>query len=300
MFVLVWNGIFEAIQTITGQSLNFKVFSKSSSLLGALGDLEGAQAQALGVVIILRRLNLKTVDGIATVDVDIILTFVWKTCLVHFQCGVFTVETHLENLEFQYLLSFPYLETDADIEEYYTFCGASKNPKLKGSHAHDSQVNKTNATLLEAILSARQFDGENTRIIKGSLESGIWENGNNSIHARFSSQAARQSRSRQKKAELNCDRNQRVDLSLQLHVVPVHRTAIAGAGFSDEGIEPLPWLAAPIVELRSDFNYPAALNSDVLDYTLNAIIEDHPMYPVDGDDEILASDPHPTPLSRSS
>ncbi|KAF8174828.1 hypothetical protein K438DRAFT_1771414 [Mycena galopus ATCC 62051] len=53
-FVLVWNGIFEAIQTITGQSLNFKVFSKSSSLLGALGDSEGAQAQALGDVIILR------------------------------------------------------------------------------------------------------------------------------------------------------------------------------------------------------------------------------------------------------
>jgi hypothetical protein len=84
-FVLVWNGIFEAIQTITGQSLNFKVFSKSSSLLGALGDSEGAQAQALGDVIILRRLNLKAVDGVATVDVDTILMFVWKTCLVHFK-----------------------------------------------------------------------------------------------------------------------------------------------------------------------------------------------------------------------
>ncbi|KAJ7938892.1 hypothetical protein B0H13DRAFT_1851066 [Mycena leptocephala] len=49
------------------------------------------------------------------------------------------------------------------------------NP-IEGSHAQDNQVNKTNATLLEAILGARQFDSEN---------------------------AARQSRSRQKKAEAN-------------------------------------------------------------------------------------------------
>ncbi|KAF8166421.1 hypothetical protein K438DRAFT_261318 [Mycena galopus ATCC 62051] len=93
------------------------------------------------------------------------------------------------------------------------------NP-IEDSHAHDNQVNKTNAILLEAILSssqyitnfechlsigcysACQFDEENTRIIKASLESGIWENGNNPIHARFSSQAARQLRSRQKKANV--------------------------------------------------------------------------------------------------
>ena len=55
----------------------------------------------------------------------------------------------------------------------------------------------------------------------------------------------------------------------------------------------------PIPEPRSDFDYQAALNSDVLDRTLKAIIEDHPLYPVDGDDEILASDPYPTPHSHS-
>ncbi|KAJ7824290.1 hypothetical protein B0H14DRAFT_2597308 [Mycena olivaceomarginata] len=37
-FLIVWNGIFEAIKLITGKSLNFKVFSKTSSLLGAIGD----------------------------------------------------------------------------------------------------------------------------------------------------------------------------------------------------------------------------------------------------------------------
>ncbi|KAJ7795328.1 hypothetical protein B0H14DRAFT_2621050 [Mycena olivaceomarginata] len=340
-FVLVWNGIFEAIQTIT---------AKSPSLLGVLGDSEGAQAQALGDVIILRRLNLKAVDGVATVDVDPILMFVWKTCLVYFKC-----------LEFQYLLSFPYLETDADIQEYYTFCGESQNTKLKGSHAHDNQVNKTNATLLEAILSAQEFDGENTRIIKASLESGIWENGNNSLHARFSSQAARHARSRQKKAEINSDpatkglrsrlkatekSSKEKDLEIQRlnarlndlfrpvasssrtqieSFTPSHtwllRNGAAGPNHqstpqSHEIIDldsspprtasPMKALnlfpgsrhMTPIAEHRSDFDYAAALNSDVLDYTLNTIVEEHPKYPINGDDEVLESDSYPTPLSH--
>jgi hypothetical protein len=83
--VLVWNGIFEAIESITGKAVNFKVFSKTSSLLGAIGDVEGAQAQGLGDVIILRGMNTSTVDGVATATVNAILLFIWKTCLVHFK-----------------------------------------------------------------------------------------------------------------------------------------------------------------------------------------------------------------------
>jgi hypothetical protein len=51
-------------------------------------------------------------------------------------------------------------------------------------------------------------------------------------------------------------------------------------------------------EPSSDFNYEAALKSDVLDTTLHRIAYgtsdiDVPMYPVgDPDDEILASDPY--------
>jgi hypothetical protein len=81
--VVVWNGIFEAIKLIPGKSL--KVFSKKSSLLGAIGDSEGAQAQGLGDVIILRQMNTPHVNGVPTVTVVSILLFIWKTCLVHFK-----------------------------------------------------------------------------------------------------------------------------------------------------------------------------------------------------------------------
>ncbi|KAJ7866571.1 hypothetical protein B0H14DRAFT_2573303 [Mycena olivaceomarginata] len=320
--------------------------------------------------------------------------FVWKTCLVHFKRGVFALETYMDSLEFQYLLSFPYLEIDADIQEYYTFCGESQNTKLKawwthkvsypwllpslnrqlsrmspkfwdltpsdtnpneGSHAHDNQVNKTNATLLKAILSAREFEGENAQIIKASLESGIWENGNNSLHARFSSQAALHARSQQKKAEVNSDpatkglrsrlkatekSSKEKDLEIQYlnarlndlsrpvassswkqiesftpsHAGPNHQSTPQSHEIIDLDNSP-PRTASPmkalnlfpgsrcmtpIAEHRSDFDYAAALNSDVLDYTLNTIVEKHPKYPIDGDDEVLASDPYPTPLSWST
>ncbi|KAJ7724813.1 hypothetical protein DFH07DRAFT_783165 [Mycena maculata] len=180
---------------------NFKVFSKSSSLLGA-------QAQALGDIIILRCLNLPEVDGMATVDVDTILI------------GVLALESHLDNYNlFQYLLSFPYLDSDVEITEYYTLSLPSLNRRLgkisnkfwdltprdtnpiEGSHAQDNQVINTNHSLTEAILLAHQFDSDNACAIKASVEFGIWENSNNSARARFSSQAACQARARAKNAE---------------------------------------------------------------------------------------------------
>lgn len=50
----------------------------------------------------------------------------------------------------------------------------------------------------------------------------------------------------------------------------------------------------PVQDPRSDFDYPGALNSDIMDPVLQGIAEDHLMYPVHGNDEVLASDPYPT------
>ncbi|KAJ7503913.1 hypothetical protein B0H11DRAFT_2221997 [Mycena galericulata] len=50
---------------------------------------------------------------------------------------------------------------------------------------------------------------------------------------------------------------------------------------------------SPSVNSMSDFDYQAALNSDIMSPTLKRIIKDHPMYGVDSDDEVLTSDPYP-------
>ncbi|KAJ7024117.1 hypothetical protein C8F04DRAFT_1401328 [Mycena alexandri] len=125
-FVLVWNGIFDAIQQITGKAVNFQVFSRSSSLLGVIGDAEGAQAQGLGDVIILRGMNSSNVDGVATVTVDSILLFIWKTCLVHFKRGVLALESHVDDFTFNVLLGFPYLQTAHEIADYRAFSPGAK------------------------------------------------------------------------------------------------------------------------------------------------------------------------------
>ncbi|KAJ7856165.1 hypothetical protein B0H13DRAFT_2357492 [Mycena leptocephala] len=366
-FVLVWNGIFEAIATITGKDLNFRAFSSKSKLLGAIGDSEGAQAQGLGDVIILRRMNSAT--GVGS-EVDLILMLIWKTCTVHFNRGVLALMAYISDNDLQYLLGFPYLVSSEELEQYYTFCRDSSivqvqnwwahklgypwllpslnrelshmdkrywdltpsdtNP-IEGSHAQDNQVNSTNRSLLEAILLAKQLDSETARVIMATLTFGVLENPNYSLQARFRRKAQRDARSREKQTELQSvtgkeakklrgevktGKQQLKEKDLEIATLrrkvqfltesqpaavasPIYVSddeANMGGWSSDPsqmaaldlfpGIHPM----TPIPEPRSDFDYPGALNSDIMDKTLKAIVKDHPMYPIDGDEDILASD----------
>ncbi|KAF8175301.1 hypothetical protein K438DRAFT_1979860 [Mycena galopus ATCC 62051] len=369
-FVLVWNGIFEAIETITSQKLNFQVFSPKSKLLGAIGDSEGAQAQGLGDVIILRRMNSKDTVGI---DVDLILMLIWKTCIVHFNRGVFGLKAHVSETDLGYLLGFPYLASGEEIEEYHTFCDLSTirqvqnwwahklsypwllpslnrelshmdnrhwdltpsdtNP-IEGSHAQDNQVNRTNRSLLEAVLLAKQLDKETAMVILETLKSGVLENPNNSLQARFRNKAHRDARTREKQNELQSltgkdakklrgqvkagqqklkDKDSEIaSLRRQLQQLsqpvagPSSKLIVRDTTpilISDDeadisGPSQMPALnlfpglrlMTPITEPRSDFDYQAALNSDIMDHTFKSIIRGHP---VDSDDEVIASDPYP-------
>ncbi|KAJ7468536.1 hypothetical protein FB451DRAFT_1177325 [Mycena latifolia] len=354
-------GIFQAIQTITGKELNFKIFNQNSSLLGVIGDSEGAQAQGLGNVIILRRMNPSEIDGIPCVHVDIILTFVWKTCIVHFYCcwyrGIYALEAYIEEHILHSLLGFPYLDNEEDIADYRAFCNASTNSKLQawwmhklsypwllpslnrkltnmperhwdltpadtnpieGSHAQDNQVNHTNHNLITAILLAR-----------------------------FASQARRQSRARVKQADalktdagakrlktqLKASQQLTRDQGLEIQRLRAQLSGGAGALLQPEagpstprhrqrqgtstpmrtyinvdsqrysspvaGCFKLPELNLfpglpsmdPIHEPRSDFDYALALESEFIDTAFEQI-QGRPVYPVNGDDEVLASDPY--------
>ncbi|KAJ7734221.1 hypothetical protein B0H16DRAFT_1467616 [Mycena metata] len=218
------------------------------------------------------------------------------------------------------------------------------NP-IEGSHAQDNKMNDTGRSLLEAVLLAKKSDRETAQVIMATLASGVLENGNNSLQARFSNKSHRDARTQGKRQEAEAlsgrearklrqnvkSKEDRVknaeleilDLRRQIEAlapgqISPPQTPVAGPSNSNRaislspdidtthhslpafrmaalnlfpGIRPL----TPIPEPRSDFDYAAALNSDVLDATLQRIVDSHPMYPVDGmsDDEILASDPHP-------
>ncbi|KAF7371891.1 hypothetical protein MVEN_00046400 [Mycena venus] len=241
----VWQGFFSAIHTITGKSLNFKVFSPSSHLLAAIGDAE--------------------VNGVPTVDTTSILTFIWKTCRVHFDRGVDRLKPYVEDKILQYLHTLPYLENDQEIAEYIAFCTKSANvhiqnwwadkvkyrwllPSLnrylskmsnnhwdvtpidtnaiEGSRAEDNRIDKGDDTFLEAILKKRKADAETADVFEKFMESGIWANGNNSLRTRFTSQATRAAKAREKR-QMDGAEKKRLQGQLQaseLEIQNLHRS----------------------------------------------------------------------------
>ncbi|KAJ7727651.1 hypothetical protein DFH07DRAFT_782395 [Mycena maculata] len=318
-FVLVWNGIFETIQAVTGKALNFKIFSKTSCLLGAISDSEGAQAQALGDVIILRRMNTQEVEGSATVEVNIILMFIWKTCIVHFNRGVFALEAYTDSNTFQYLLSFPYLETTTEILEYYAFCNASTTPKVKSSHAQDNQAARQSRSRAKA--EQEKIDG-GAKQLKAKLKASEQSTRDKDLEIQclrsqltsgdrfaFSQQSvvgpstysqrpitgpstpqqsiSRPSTPRRRVPRLRNDKHSPEDL-------PTSSPAVTPRQLPQLNVfTGLPLDAVP--DPRSDFDYAMALQSEFMDAVIEDLQRSSPVhfYPVNGDNEILASDPHP-------
>lgn len=81
-FFHIWNGLWDAIKNVSERELNFRTFSPGSSLLGVVGDAEGAQAQGFGDMVLHRNLNERFDSKIQ--DSDTVLMHLWKTCTVHF------------------------------------------------------------------------------------------------------------------------------------------------------------------------------------------------------------------------
>ncbi|KAF7372223.1 hypothetical protein MVEN_00081700 [Mycena venus] len=182
------------------------------------------------------------------------------------------------------------------------------------------------------------------------MTSGVLENPNNSLQARFKNQAQRQERSREKQRELDSElltrreakklrdeakvekeRAQAEIASLRKQIDalteggaihssstpktpktsrPVagssrlrHQTSASAANCIDvdalsdspmNSLELFPGsnLRSSLADPMSDFDYQAALNSDFMSPIFRKIIKDHPMYPVDSDDEVWATDPY--------
>ncbi|KAJ7767206.1 hypothetical protein B0H16DRAFT_1453534 [Mycena metata] len=189
------------------------------------------------------------------------------------------------------------------------------NP-IEGSHVQDNQVNATNRTFIEAILLAREYDNNTARVIKASLTSGVLENGNNSLQARYAAAARRQTRNKAKAVErAAADGGKKVRAKLKAaeqesrakdleiarltamlaagpstprriaspfpqtnHTLPANLSPVAGPSRLP-ALNLFPSLPpmTPIAEPRSDFDYQLAMRSDILDATLHRINQ-LPMY----------------------
>jgi hypothetical protein len=81
-FELVFEGLFASIKQATGRELVFKVFDSKSSLLTIHMDMEAAQVQGLGRVLV-KMANTSETE-ITSRDPDILVQYVLKLCKVHY------------------------------------------------------------------------------------------------------------------------------------------------------------------------------------------------------------------------
>jgi hypothetical protein len=88
---------------------------------------------------------------------------------------------------------------------------------VEGSHAQDNQVSSKTAAYLQRFYCewvwnfskinnnlasrARQYDLNTARVLKLSIESGVLENGNNSLQAQFAASSRRHARARVRQVE---------------------------------------------------------------------------------------------------
>ncbi|KAK6984181.1 hypothetical protein R3P38DRAFT_2806941 [Favolaschia claudopus] len=258
------------------------------------------QAQGLADVIILRQMNCNS----PPMHFDDILKLIWKTCLVHFNRGVFGLRDHVTDEVLQYLLSFPHLTTSEDIQDYYTFCAESTNPKvqgkhwdltpndtnpIEGSHAQDNQIKPTSRPLLEAILLAKDLDAQTARIIEEMVASGVLENPNNSLQARFKLKAQRQARAQEKRrtsdAELITRKESRNLQSKMKATQQENEDLRKQIALLTQASAPSPSNSIIDVDALSDsdddFDYAAALKSNVMSPIFKKMARDYAMPGVD-------------------
>jgi hypothetical protein len=81
-FAIVFEGFFSSVKKATGRELKFKVFDPAGNLLSIHLDMEAAQVQGLGKV--LMQMNDPAVSGINERNPDILVQHVGKWCTIHY------------------------------------------------------------------------------------------------------------------------------------------------------------------------------------------------------------------------
>ncbi|KAJ7052359.1 hypothetical protein C8F01DRAFT_1332895 [Mycena amicta] len=266
--------------------------------------------------------------------------------LVYGHWGIIKLAPHIDDETERKLRNFPFLETDGAIRE---FCNTHTNKRLidwwkhkisyrwllpslnrylskmknshfdfipndtnaiEGSHAADNRIDRTNHTLLEAMLLRRKSDGEEGRIINASLSASMPENKSNSLRAWFSAKAGRDAGKRAKKdadvpafkAQLKKKDLEIADLRAQVaraqhgtqlvnsHASTLHSIIAQSEAVADiidvDMFEPRTPLRRPIQPTvfsrrspvtptyqaaDSDFDWNGALDSDIMDLTFTQI-----------------------------
>ncbi|KZT34311.1 hypothetical protein SISSUDRAFT_1065412 [Sistotremastrum suecicum HHB10207 ss-3] len=226
-FKRVWEEFFAAIENATGQKLLMLPFHGEGKLCAIICDAEPAQAKGLGLV--LARLNDPRISGINETDPDILLTYIFKVCVQHYDRGLLKLAAGGRSLV-DYLKTFRSLEHPGDFQAFAKFCHESPlvavrdwyNNKtmypwylpalnrnlsrmtaeawmstpdstnlVESAHPAANQATGTGLGLLDAIKSARKYDFEVAASIAAAEQSMILRNTLNDTASRLSRRVGR-------------------------------------------------------------------------------------------------------------
>ncbi|KAJ6487476.1 hypothetical protein C8R47DRAFT_1127593 [Mycena vitilis] len=126
----LFHQLFDAIHRVTGVKLKLRPFFPDGNCRIVM--LDGEVAQALGLGSFLVTYNQPAISNIHTMDKIVLLLYVLKTCVVHFQ-------RHIDELSrsnvppdvIVRLKSILGLNSQEEIDAWHAFCEGQANPKVK-------------------------------------------------------------------------------------------------------------------------------------------------------------------------
>ncbi|KAL1943444.1 hypothetical protein VTO73DRAFT_4519 [Trametes versicolor] len=240
-FERIWTLFFGAVNRATGQEVMFKAFAPNVTQAGLRAILvDGCQAQIDGLGDFLVKRNVPSTSGVLESDPQKIVEWVVKICGVHFDRNLTELSHKCSADIMTRVQQLPNLKTQAELDDFKQFCEESTNKALrdwwtnkkgmpwfiaginrnfskmlpgdwqstpnntninKSAHTLTNTHTRTGLSLLEAIISAENFDIHQAGRIRVTQETGIHANLNNTPSKRMKRNAARAAARRAKAAE---------------------------------------------------------------------------------------------------
>ncbi|KIK64479.1 hypothetical protein GYMLUDRAFT_71340 [Collybiopsis luxurians FD-317 M1] len=226
-YVELFNGLQDLTREITGKPLGFKALCASGNLLAIGTDMELALIQGA--------------------DAEEIMKHISHICLTHCKRGVHDLRHEVSEEEFQWLMNFPYLESEEAIDEFTVWVKSLKRCKVEDWWQHklqpfilsgivqccskmdptawattrsttnlnESQHHWTNIhtgtrkSITEAIVTARKLDVTVADEIYDSLRLGIQRN-NNSSSFHWTIQNSNRASTTRQKQKASCEHQEKL------------------------------------------------------------------------------------------
>ncbi|KAG6824629.1 hypothetical protein H0H92_006258 [Tricholoma furcatifolium] len=234
-FVLLFNELQRLTELHTGHKIRFKRFTPGGNLLVMNADMEAAQILAAGIAFL--PMNEPDYSKIDTNVPEEFVQYFVRVCLTHSKRAVLDFKSLVSPQDFQRLISFPYLKSDEDLDEFTRFVKDLKIKKIYDWWVHKIQskwiipcIIKSKSRILsehwditpattnmgeaqhhwtnkqtginlpdvEAILSAKAIDIQVDQEVKSAYKTGIIGNKESELFHRTSRRVQRNSASARK------------------------------------------------------------------------------------------------------